>query len=719
MKNVQFYILLALIFSCASSKDANKTQQASKTAVIAEWSQVGPLVFPENKYNLRNRNSIMGIGHIKAVYIYPNNKNHILIGAHGGGLWETINGGKNWHCLTINIPVLTVRKIDVVGNTIYAATGYNHSAARFSNISETQKYGLGVIKSSDQGKTWSWDANTLFNCVGFSVCKSNTNIIYACSTTNVYKSTNAGLTWFLQKELTKALYRYSILDGIEVNPTNSDKVFVSAFFSYGTKPINSTVLFKTTDGGKHWTKESLLFKTHFKDKELNLNTVGNGIKLYYDKIGNTLYASLLTNGYLKQRSKLFIFKTKDWTHWKLLNSTPSYGGSMLSNALLIANKLIYFGGIDLLKANVLNPVFKNISNRNIHLDIRDLKWHTGTLFIATDGGLFTTEDYGKTFTNLNGDLNVMQVYAMSYSTNETSKSITIGTQDDGFYRNDLDGTNWYNIEPWGEGAPYAHPTDKNIIFFKSNTKLLNFSKDGGKTISNLKNNKELVKTFEWENPVVFHPKEKETILTELKLKNTHGLFTSKDFGKTWQLIFKNKPNQRVVTMSYSRSKPSIIYFATVAYNFSKLPWQFISEMYISTNAGKTFKKISKGLEMIQSKARINEIFVDPKNPKNVWICFGNLIDHQKVYFTNNAGKSWVNISANLPNYPANRFAFYQATNTLFLGTDYGIYSYKNKKWIPFGTNFPKAIVSDMVIDQKTREFFVSTYGRGVWKSTIK
>lgn len=678
------------------------------------WSLVGPQQFPVNKYNLNDRDRLLGVGHLKSVYIFPDNKNHILIGAQAGGLWETKNGGNNWRCLTNNIPAMTVRTIQVVNGIIYAAAGYHHTGKRFSNNTNQDEYGLGVIRSSDGGKTWQWNKETMFNCVGFSFHKSNKNIVYAVSSTTVYKSTDAGFTWKKQARLTESMYRYTTIDGVETHPTNPDVAYVYAYTKFKSS-INSTLLHKTADGGKTWQSSNFLMQEAKNAKPLSFDKF-NGVKLHYNEKEDALYASLLTNGLQNKSNRLLIYKTKNWNDWQLLSKQSSYGGTMLSNSLLVDNEDIYFGGVYLYHTTKGNFNFKNVS-RKIHVDIRDLKMHSNTLFTATDGGLFSSDDKGKTWQNLSGDLNVIQAYSMSYTNNKGKRTISIGTQDDGYYRYNFDQKPWFSIEPWGEGANYTHPKLDNIIFTKNNNGYIYKSEDGGKTTKILWADKKVVRFLESETPILFHPKDDNTIITELERfgkNNIHGLYKSTDLGNSWSLLRQNNSSERVVALAQSKSKPNNLYLSTVTYDFSKQPWNYQSKLYLSSNNGIDYTEITNTLAKI-TNARINDIVVHPTKPNKIWICFGNLSANNKLFYSDDKGKTWQNHSYNLPNFPVNRIAFNDDDCKLYVGTDLGVFVQENKKWKRLGKNLPNTLVTDLVIDKKTNELFIGTYGRGIWK----
>ena len=122
--------------------------------------------------------------------------------------------------------------------------------------------GGGVWKTTDGGTTWRAvsDKDFTSSSVGaLSVCEANPDVVYAgmgetelrgniMQGDGVYKSTNAGTAW------TKAgLENSQAIARVRVQPTNCDVAYAAVLGrTYGASPDRG--VYKTTDGGKTWTK---------------------------------------------------------------------------------------------------------------------------------------------------------------------------------------------------------------------------------------------------------------------------------------------------------------------------------------------------------------------------------------------------------------------------------------------------------------------------------
>lgn len=142
-------------------------------------------------------------GRVVAVTGIPGNATKFYFGAVNGGIWETTDAGGMWRPIFDDQHIASIGAIAVAPsdpNTIYAGTGE-------SDIRMDLSTGDGVYKSTDAGKTWA----------------------------------NIGLRETRQ------------ISRIVVDPQNANIAYVAALgHAYGPNPDRG--VYKTEDGGAHWTK---------------------------------------------------------------------------------------------------------------------------------------------------------------------------------------------------------------------------------------------------------------------------------------------------------------------------------------------------------------------------------------------------------------------------------------------------------------------------------
>ena len=109
---------------------------------------------------------------------------------------------------------------------------------------------------------------------------------------------------------------------------------------------------------------------------------------------------------------------------------------------------------------------------------------------------------------------------------------------------------------------------------------------------------------------------------------------------------------------------------------------------------------------------------------------GNGVSAPLVYRSTSAGKSWINITSNLPDAPANSLVVDpNDANTLYVALDTGVYvttsvtsCATSNCWSVYGTALPNAPVVQLAAaagvatgDGRRGELRAATYGRGIWE----
>ena len=120
-------------------------------------------------------------------------------------------------------------------------------------------------------------------------------------------------------------------------------------------------------------------------------------------------------------------------------------------------------------------------------------------------------------------------------------------------------------------------------------------------------------------------------------------------------------------------------------------------------------------------ARVHHIIASNFDKQVAYAACQNMIggDYKPyIYKTNNGGKSWFPINANLPTKGSTHTIGedHVDKNLLFLGTQFGVYFSNNggEEWIPLKNGIPPACVMDLDIQRRENDLVVSTFGRGVY-----
>src|SRR5207342_3195699 len=186
------------------------------------------------------------------------------MGATGGGLWKTTDAGTSWKPVTdglinhssIGAVAVSASNPDVV----YIGTG---EADIRGNIIQ----GGGAYKSIDAGKTWTHVGLTETQVISkIRVHPSNPDLVYVAAfghhaapnpDRGVYRSKDGGKTW------EKVLFRDNKTGANElvIDPKNPQVIYAALWEAYRNAYEMSSGgpgsgIFKSTDGGDHWTEIS-------------------------------------------------------------------------------------------------------------------------------------------------------------------------------------------------------------------------------------------------------------------------------------------------------------------------------------------------------------------------------------------------------------------------------------------------------------------------------
>ncbi|HVZ48744.1 MAG TPA: hypothetical protein VG916_08180 [Gemmatimonadaceae bacterium] len=201
-------------------------------------------------------------GRVTAVTGVPSEPRTFYMGGAGGGVWKTTDAGASWNNVTDGqIAVGTIGAIDVSlsnPDVVYAGTG---SSKIRSNVS----IGRGIYKSTDAGRRWAFvGLRDVGQIATVRVHPSNPDRGYVAALGNpfvpnvdrgVFRTTDGGKSW------TKVLYvsDSSGAADLELQPGNPDVLFASIWHGQ-RKPwtiVSGAMeggIYKSTDGGDHWAK---------------------------------------------------------------------------------------------------------------------------------------------------------------------------------------------------------------------------------------------------------------------------------------------------------------------------------------------------------------------------------------------------------------------------------------------------------------------------------
>ncbi len=161
-------------------------------------------------------------GRTRAISGVPSEPNVFYFGADDGGVWKSTDYGNTWKPIFDQEPTGSIGALAVAPsdpNVIYVGTGEG-------NIRPDQATGMGVYKSTDAGKTWTFiGLRETEDISQIAVDTHDANRVFVAALGHIYgpnkergifRSTDGGKTW--QKVLYKDAYTSG--EDVEIDPAN-------------------------------------------------------------------------------------------------------------------------------------------------------------------------------------------------------------------------------------------------------------------------------------------------------------------------------------------------------------------------------------------------------------------------------------------------------------------------------------------------------------------
>ncbi|MES2648258.1 MAG: 3-coathanger stack domain-containing protein [Bacteroidota bacterium] len=666
-----------------------------------DWTAVGPSI------------TTSGIGRVDRLAFHPTDANTLWAGAAGGGLWRTTDGGSNWTNLTPNISVLAISGIVINPNNtnnIFILTGDGDSdIGGLVDDFGYMRYSIGVLRTTNGGSSWTKmgdfpgaDYSTL---VGYRLVMhpNNPDILYACTNQGIFGTTNGGNSWGLYLGGAR-FYNMKFKPG-------SDNIC----YAVGRRLDNNRASFwRSTSSGLFAQWDSTvainnLLNTPTARLELAVAASAPGV-VYL------LCGGVVGNGQFKGLYR----STNDGLNFSLQTNTPNILGrasdgsdnAQQSNydlAITVSNTsstTVMTGGVRCWRGASSGATGNWAYRGGHHEDVHDLGYHPADnkLWMANDGGVYSSTDNGATWTTHFDDMNISQFYRMAVSPGDYLNMIA-GAQDNGIKRR-TGNTSTFDHVRGRDGFTVAYDAIDNNRMYATNNQDVERSNDGGDNWFSITPNNAV------DNPFSLSMAASTSIGNTLFIASDSFWRTSNS-GLNWNLSLVNGG----WFLRTCPSNGSRIYMAGgTAYNTNT------GILRRSDDAGVTWpfaNILSNNPGFPATYPKITSINVDPTNSSRVWITFGGFREALKVYYSPDAGANWVNRSGTLPNVPVNSIAI-DNSNNAYLGTDNGIY-YRvasMSDWVPFYNGLPYVPVTDIVISQTDNRVRASTFGRGIWSSDL-
>lgn len=328
-------------------------------------------------------------------------------------------------------------------------------------------------------------------------------------------------------------------------------------------------------------------------------------------------------------------------------------------------------------------------------------------------------------------------HTMTFDPNDT-QTVYMGG-DGGIFRSRDLGATWESVSA-GLGTVQfqhvdVHPTDGKIAYGGTQDNGTNkytgtmdwrhiFTGDGGVTRVNWKNpnivyteyvNLNIYKSYDggtsWdyaaggidlsEGALFYAPYNLDPSDPDVVVAGTQRVWRSTDGAVTWKRA--SPPLGGLVTaISIAPNNGAVIYAGTTS-----------GGVWVTADAGKTWFEVTGNLP----RAYVGDFAIDPRNARHVYMtqaAWGG----NRVWESTNAGATWTAIGDGLPEVPIRAVTLHpRDPEVVFLGTEMGAYISPDggSRWQRLGKGLPNSPVFSLVANAVTGYVTVGTHGRGAWR----
>ncbi|MFK7772538.1 MAG: cohesin domain-containing protein [Saprospiraceae bacterium] len=685
----------------------------------SDWEPLGPQNFA---------------GRILAITVDPNNPNTLYAGAASGGLWKSIDDGANWNYLSTGMPVLGVSSIVINpddSNEMYIGTGEVYGDFDPDDMEPNQStgqgytiryrrgtYGIGILKTTDGGLTWNYSLDWSqeeelkgVNCLEISTFDSD--VLYAGTTDGLFHSTDGGTTWNnilnLPNVMSLAMHPtdegtmlvgvgvfgstgsavYRTIDGMNFSPVDLPDFTGKATMDFSKSDPNiafasignydETIgLFRSEDGGINWTMTSDYDYAKYQ-----------GWYSHDVAINPTNSSTVLVGGINVYRSTdegQTLIPESDWLLWNL-SAFPVEGPEQLPGDF-------------------------------IHADIHEIIYHPNIpnkIYVASDGGVFKSENDGLAFVSANSGLQTVQFY-QKFSSSLSDPDFAIGGLQDNATAVYRGGLAWER-KIGGDGfGTVIDPNDDRSVWgslyymrlFYSDDKAENFTSNTGVLPGCGGVDPDCYSNFS--APICFAPSSPDQ-----RLYGASNIVYTIENGTTRTATNGGNPldgNNPVNCLAASPTDHNLVFAGTAPLYTSP------AKMFKSENGGDTWTEVTNGLP----DRFPMEVMVDPCDNNVIYTVFGgyDLLSH--VYKSENGGGSWNTLGEDLPDVPTNTiFIDPENTQHIYVGNDIGVFVSTDggDTWMTYSTGLPDAcMVMSLSYTASTRKLRVATHGNGVYETDL-
>ena len=675
----------------------------------------------------------------------PGNNMVMYVGMASGGLFKTEDGGTTWNSIFDDQDISSVSALAVAPTDhkqVWAGTGETFL------IRPAHAMGNGIYKSNDAGKTWKHSGLKETSRIGqIIVDPRNANTVYAAGLGHtygpqkdrgVYKTTDGGSTW----ELVLFVDENTGAADLAINPKNPDILF-AAFWSIEIKTWGLRSggpgggIYRSKDAGKTW-------------EPMKNNGLPGGVE-------NPVGKASVAVSYSNPNVVYALFEMDSPQLWKSTDGGDSWELTMINHT--INERAPYYTRLRVSTDDPDEVYFASVrfststdggytldqagyraggDNHDIWVDPAN----PDRIMVAHDGGASVTWNKQRTYKQF-----VFPNAQMYHVWTDTQVPYNVyGNRQDGYsYKgpsNSRQGSIplglWHAVGGCESGWAIPDPVDNNIVW--------SGCYDGGLQVYDLRTGHardvrvwpeagygwapaDMRYRWHWSFPIYISPHNHKRVYV-----GSQFVHMTEDYGQSWKIISpdltrNDKAHQQssggIATDNLMTFDASVLFSIAESHIEDGLIWTGSNDglVQLTRDGGKTWTNLTNN---IPGKPELGTISSIEPSRHQAGTAYITVDAHQLgdfdpyIYKTTNYGQSWVRLDAGIER---SESSFIHVTREdpkvaglLYAGTDKGLYISKDdgKSWFRLRNNLPPAPIYWLTIQEEFNDLVIGTYGRGFY-----
>ena len=528
---------IILVFAAATVAGAQTKTDNKRPAATPDSSKFTTGLLSGLK--LRSIGPALTSGRISDVAIDPSDKRTWYVGVAAGGVWKSTNGGISFTPIFDGQGSFSIGALAIdPGNrsVVWVGTGEN-------NAQRVVAYGDGIYKSIDGGRSWTNMGLKKSEHIGrILIDPRNSDVVYVAAQgplwrgggdRGLFKTTDGGKTW------TKILGGddWTGVNDVQLDPRNPDLLIATTWqrlrrvYAYVAGGPGSAV-WRSTDAGKTWTKSQSGFPS------VDIGRIGLATSpVNPDVVYAIAEAAERKGGFFRSRD--------GGASWDKMSDYQS--GSNYYNEIFADPR-------DVDRVYAIEPIlqvtddggktFHRVGERNKHVDNHSV-WidpdDTDHIIVGSDGGVYESFDQGKSYRFVS-NLPITQYYRVATDESKPFYRVFGGAQDNfsvggpSRTRNTSGITNadWF-VTSGGDGfGSVVDPVDPNTVYAQSqfgNLSRFNLKTGDVMGIQPTEEPGTPGPRWGWDSPLIISPFNHQRLYFA-----SNRLFVSNDRGDSWKVI---------------------------------------------------------------------------------------------------------------------------------------------------------------------------------------